>query len=71
VSAKRGLEMGGSEVGAKWLNKAGISAKNKGEVVFITSLVSIVTSCRSRNKRLEKLFEKQAELAKTSTEKKP
>ncbi|HVV00140.1 MAG TPA: hypothetical protein VHH88_02185 [Verrucomicrobiae bacterium] len=59
TAAKKGIEIGGAEMGAKYLNKAGISAKNKGEVVFATALVSIIASRRSLNKRLEKLIEQR------------
>lgn len=56
VASKKALEVSAPEVGAKWLNKAGISAENQHEVMLGGALVGIVVSRRLLRGRIEKLI---------------
>lgn len=55
--ARRNLELSSPELGAKWLNKTGISAEHRHEVAFVTGLALIFGQGRSINAKLDALIE--------------
>lgn len=72
AAGKMNVEMGGAEVAAKWLNKIGISAENKGEVFLIAGVAGIYAARRSLTNRLDKLIaQRDAQRAEALKEKKP
>jgi hypothetical protein len=61
--SKKSLEMSGPPLVAKWLNKFGISAKNKEEVFFIGAITSIVVARKRISSRLDTLIQQRKEAA--------
>lgn len=56
-TTKTGLIVGGPEVSAKWLNKLGVGAENRAEVIFGAAVASVVFSHMRLERRLEKLIQ--------------
>lgn len=56
---KKGLIIGGSQLGAKWFNKAGVSTEWKPETVFLTALGRQLLQNRRLHHKLDKLIAAQ------------
>lgn len=61
-TTKKGIILGGSGTCAKWLNKAGVSAEYKAEVVLALSILRLGTNHLRISRRLDDLIREQQKL---------
>lgn len=55
--SKKGLQLSSPRVGAKWLNKIGVDAAHKDEVILAGCLTAILAQGRQLDRRLEQLIQ--------------